>query len=282
MAIETRDHPDWWRPVGGANSPESVLERRSLVSNNGAVLTGWRIGTATYRGKFFTRGMHGFIDYIEVYCDNTSGANQDIDIEIAPYPGAPSEISVTLTVPFGSAPAWRPVNVREMWNYDGMFIWLIADDVGFPRFAYDIGPPFDHYHSANEVDWVVDVFRNWIRVTMTGETPGDVPVSGFVNVKNIDKTLSTAGLKDFHDQVNTALVALTINLNTDYAEPRRGWDFLVHNLGGADITVAIDGVPIKTVRENDAFGFRDTEWYIMVLANPGTVNVEITVTGDIP
>jgi len=188
--MSTPDHPDWWRPVGGSNAIDAVLERRSLISNNGSTPT-WRAGHVVIsRGKFFSRGMRGWLESVEMYCQDTAAAGGNIIINIAPYPGAGILHTRTIIVPVGGAPAWRATNFRLFWNYDAMFIWWYCVTVAV-QYAYDVELPWDGWRGRLYVyDWLPDPERPWVRANMAGETPGDVPVSGTLNVVPIPNMVS--------------------------------------------------------------------------------------------
>lgn len=99
---------------------------------------------------------------------------------------------------------------------------------------------------------------------------------------NLDILLSDSVFRDFHDQINTTSTSLTIDLTSDYSPASiRGQDFIVHNLGNTNITIAVDGESAKTVEHHDVFLFHKTEWYVLVLSNDGGNNVEITIIGDV-
>ena len=64
------DEQDWNRPMMGSGAQGTVLERRSLISNDNGV-----VNRVTYpilssdercRGKFFTRGCRGMIEEIQI------------------------------------------------------------------------------------------------------------------------------------------------------------------------------------------------------------------------
>jgi len=189
--LSTRDHPDWWRPVGGSNAQDSTLERRSLVWNdsdiqNGTVPDDFYTEVAD-KGKFFTRGCRGMLEQLEIYCIRT-GAGA-LRLRYSPHPciGPINEVAITP----GAAWAWVAADIEEMWNYDSLFIWVHAcsDDVSW---AYDAELPYDgHETEDNEATWQDLAIRPFIRVVYTGETPGDVPVSGVVNTIEIPSVAST-------------------------------------------------------------------------------------------
>lgn len=179
--MSTRDHPDWWRPMGGQNSQDSILERRSLIWNDDGVVSRTRfpiLGTnALYKGKFFTRGCRGMIEEIQIYRTATAGGT--IILHISPHPCLGP--LYTVTIPAGPANAWTGVAFEQMWNYDSLFIWTSYVAIG-EFWGYDAAQPYDGHISedagATWADWAA---RPFIRVIYTGETPGDVPVSGIIN-----------------------------------------------------------------------------------------------------
>jgi hypothetical protein len=96
----------------------------------------------------------------------------------------------TLSVAAGSSAAWRSVTVNRFWNYDSLFIWVCSDSDSYGGLGYDIGSPYDYYGSSDEVSWSFAVVRLWIRVNLSGETVGDLPVSGTVNTVEVPSTSS--------------------------------------------------------------------------------------------
>ena len=193
--MSTRDHPDWWRPVGGANAQDSTLERRSRIWNDGdpdapaappVVNTG-----VTYRGKFFTRGCRGKLDRIQVYCMRTAAGT--LDLSFSPHPCIGPLYTVTVTP--GAAWNWYQAFFLQMWNYDGLFIWVSRCDADV-SWGYDEVAPFDtHYSTDVGVTWTTLNTRIFIRVIYSGETPGDVPVSGCVNnipIPNLTQRIEVA------------------------------------------------------------------------------------------
>lgn len=163
----------------------AFVEDRRTLSNNGASASMFIVGTTTYRGKFFPRGCRGLINLISLYCDNTDSADHSFTIYISPQAGMGPILSATLTVP-ASAPAdWRSVTIRRFWNYDSMFIYVIADNANYPRLGYDSGTPYDYHYSTDAVTWTPASVRIWIKVDMTAMTVGDLPVSGTINTVEI-------------------------------------------------------------------------------------------------
>ena len=189
--MSTRDHPDWWRPVGGSNSQDSTLERRSLIWNDNDVITPAAppifLTGLTYRGKFFTRGCRGKIDWLGIYCRRAAAGT--LDLSFSPHPCLGPLYTVTTTP--GAAWAWVFVPFHEMWNYDSLFVWLSRCDADV-SYGYDAELPYDWHQSADGgATWGEVDRRLYIRAVYTGETPGDVPVSGTINTIEIPSTAST-------------------------------------------------------------------------------------------
>jgi hypothetical protein len=105
-------------------------------------------------------------------------------------------ITATLSVAGGSSAAWRGVWLRKFWNYDSMFIWVSSDDDLYGRLGEDAGAPYDYYESADEVSWSPYQYRFWFRVNVTGETVGDLPVSGTINTIAVPNLASAASSGD--------------------------------------------------------------------------------------
>lgn len=188
--MSTKDHPDWWKNVGGSNALASVLERRSVISNNGVVPM-WQAGHEEITwGKFFPRGMRGWLEQIEIYSQCPLAPGGTIVVNLSPYPESGILHTANIVVPAGGGIAWRPALFRLFWNYDSMFIWWYCVQPNV-LMAYDLEEPNDAY--TGDIDttaWQPLNQRRWVRVEMTGETPGDVPVSGTLNTVPIPNLVS--------------------------------------------------------------------------------------------
>jgi len=160
---------------------EAYTEDRRILSNNGATPSIMAPGYQYYFGKFFPRGCRGYINTIEVYCGNSDTTDHTLYIYISPQPGMGRVISASLTVSAGTSNSWRSVSIQRFWNYDSMFIYIIGDSTNYPTVGYDTGTPYDQVNSSDETTWTPQTRRLWIRVNMTGETVGDLPVSGTVD-----------------------------------------------------------------------------------------------------
>jgi len=190
--MSTRDHPDWWRPVGGSNSQDSTLERRSLIWNDDEnILLVDRVRTETtddWKGKFYTRGCRGKIEQLQIYSEGN--AANTLTLNISPHPCLGPLYTVDITP--GAVEGWWGANFRQMWNYDSLFIW-ITDVEALVSWWYDAFQPHDGHESANfGVTWAAANNRPFIRVVYSSETPGDVPVSGIVNTIEIPSTATEA------------------------------------------------------------------------------------------
>lgn len=183
--MSTRDHPDWWRPVGGANSQESVLERRSRLWNDGNPTPGdappgFDTGTEWY-GKLFPRGARGLISELSIYA--RAAAAGSIILDVAPTPCTGPLLRFVLAP--GVNWAWVTVAPRFWWNYDSLFVWIYSCDADV-EWAWDEVQPFDMHHSPDlGYHWIPYDYRPFIRLEYAGETPGDVPISGTVNTVEI-------------------------------------------------------------------------------------------------
>ena len=186
--MSTEDHPDWWRPMGGQNSQDSILERRSLVWNDNNVEAPddpplGTVGTV-YIGKFFTRGCRGMLEELQIYCRGPAASTMTLRYSPHPCLGPFGEVIITPGLAWG----WVGAVVEEMWNYDSLFVWVHECDA-VVSWGYDIEPPYDDHRSFDGgATWTDRAARPFIRAVMTGETPGDVPVSGIVNTIEIPST----------------------------------------------------------------------------------------------
>jgi hypothetical protein len=205
--MSTEDHPDWWRPVGGQNSQDSTLERRSLVWNDNDVVApaappAFYTGEV-FKGKFFTRGCRGMMEQLQIYCRRTAAGT--LTLRYSPHPCL-GPVGTVVVVP-GAAWAWVPVPIEEMWDYDSLFVWVYecSPDVSW---AFDAVLPYDGHESLDlGATWADLDIRPFIRAVYAGETPGDVPVSGIVNTVKIP---STGSQVSFHLYVDVPDGVITL------------------------------------------------------------------------
>lgn len=191
--MSSEDHPDWWRPTGGQNSQDSILERRSLVWNDNEVeapdAPPANYTEVIYKGKFYTRGCRGMIEQLQIYCVRAAAGT--LQLRYSPHPCLGPIGTVTITP--GATWGWVGVDIEEMWNYDSLFIWVYACSADV-SWAYDAVWPYDgHWSQDVGATWEDMAIRPFIRVVYTGETPGDVPVSGIINNVELPNTQTPAG-----------------------------------------------------------------------------------------
>jgi len=197
----TRDHPDYRftayvQTIGADNlvidklTVGAYTENRRTISNNGAAALTMPPGTTYRRGKYFPRGCRGFIESIEVYCSNQDTSDHILYIYVSPQPGMAPIISTSLTVPADTSADWLSTSINRYWNYDSLFVWILGDSDSYPRVGYDTGTPYDYYYSSDGATWTVGNRRWWIRLNMTAQTVGDLPVSGTLNTVEIPSTSS--------------------------------------------------------------------------------------------
>jgi hypothetical protein len=201
---------------GGANividklTQGAYTERRSDIYNHGATATMVAYNYTYKRGKFFPRGCRGFLQRVWVYCDNTDTVAHTLTVKFSPAPGMGAVYTVSASVAAGSSAAWRYIDVKKFWNYDSMFIWASFDNDTYGRVGYDTGTPYDYYYSIDEATWTPDSYRFWFYVTISGETVGDLPVSGTINAVNLPSTSSRYATVFLDIPANTETTLITI------------------------------------------------------------------------
>ena len=194
--------------MGGQNSQDSTLERRSLIWNDNNVETPDAppafSQAGEYEGKFFTRGCRGKIEEIQMYCRST-GLLPTIVLRFSAHPCIGPFYDVTITP--GAPWDWVGAVFEEMWNYDSLFIWVHS--VTNADWAYDAALPYDGHLSLDAgATWADMGIRPFIRAVYTGETPGDVPVSGIINNIPIPSTSAHHVMENLAilQNVNTTIV----------------------------------------------------------------------------
>lgn len=163
----------------------AYTETRRTISNHGDSASWLSVGTTYYRGKFFPRGCRGLIGYIEVYAYNPDSADHTLTIYLSPNPGMAAIYSKTITVSAGGGPSWFSAYLGKYWNYDSLFIYVIADHATYPYIGYDSGSPPDYVYSSDLQEWWYEARRLWIRVQLLEQTVGDLPVTGTINAVQI-------------------------------------------------------------------------------------------------
>jgi hypothetical protein len=163
----------------------AYTERQSTLANNGDTGNYLAPGTTYRRGKFFPRGCRGFLQRVEIYCDNLDTSAHTLYVYVSPMPGMAPIFSGSISLAASSSSAWRSLIINRFWNYDSMFIYVLGDSGSYPRVVYDTGSPADYYYSSDEAIWYFTAYRFWFRAVLSGETVGDLPVSGTLNTIEI-------------------------------------------------------------------------------------------------
>ena len=190
----------------------AYTEDRRTLSNNGETASwGYKTGDGRY-GKFFPRGCRGFIGYIQVHSRDSGTSGGTITVYLAPHPGVGYVASADVTVPAEGPAAWRSASFQRMWNYDSMFIFVVCSSASI-QFGYDDETPPDTYESNDAgATWIGLIRRCWFRAVMGGETVGDLPVSGTINIIPVPAVTTGAYTSDWVTVASLATVTLiTVN-----------------------------------------------------------------------
>lgn len=203
-----QDEPDWAPKVLGPFSPASHHERRSTVWNDDQDLSvpeQTRHETiAEDWGKFFPRGMRGHIERIQVFSRGNAAAKIKVRIAPAMSMGYTYQLEITPGVPL----TWYSAVLRRFWNFDSLMVWVNDCEAG-TFWVYDDHQPYDGHSSPDgSLTWQSRDIRPFIRIIYTGETAGDVPVSGTINNVPVPSTSS-----DFKQGIH----ALTQNVGYEFA-----------------------------------------------------------------
>jgi len=163
---------------------------RSL-ENEGPVVS-WAAATGAERhGKYFPRGARGFIEAVGVRCRDIGTAGGKLTFYLSPSPGFGPIFSAEVKVPAGADEAVRIGNVRRIWQYDSLFIYVLSSSPEI-QYAYDVDKPRDAFESEDGgITWFYRLRRYHFRISMHGQTCGDLPVSGVVNAIQIPNRSST-------------------------------------------------------------------------------------------
>jgi hypothetical protein len=102
-----------------------------------------------------------------------------ITLAYTPQPGMGPILTSTITP--GTSWGWCGNALDYFWNYDSCFIYVLACGPSV-SFAYDVSEPYDGRGSPNGGQtWMRWDARLWVRLALTMETVGDLPVSGTIN-----------------------------------------------------------------------------------------------------
>lgn len=232
--MSSPDQPDFSGRSLGPINDSSRLEWQSIIGNNGVTPTSWLNPLhPEIWGKFFPRQMRGFIESIEVYIHDTTGAGGWLVLGISPQPIMGTTEVHTLIIPPGSPDGWYGVDFNYFWNYDALFIEIYSVDANI-TFGAELGKPWDAWRSLDGGhSWTSQNGRIWIRVVYKGETCGDVPVSGTVNAVELPSIGSVyAG----------GVIAVPNNVETRVAQLTGAGTLIEAKLIFADVTVPAVGV----------------------------------------
>jgi len=176
-------------------------EYRFVIQNHGIIPTLPAFFDVTnFRGKFFHRGCHGWLETIDLYIRNV-GAAQNVTIGISNFPGATEDSNYTTLAPPGDN--WVSFTIRDQWNYDGLFIYVRAHGAN-TSWAWDAcisssQRPDSYYSTTGLIDGPYT--RNFTAIdpgtsdrryhcrANVSQSVGDVPVTGFVNIKEVEDFL---------------------------------------------------------------------------------------------
>lgn len=186
--------PDYAGTIIGPRMVPATNERRTTIFNDTELTSGAPPSnrSANDYGKFFTRGMRGILQTVQLYA--LGNAVNTVTVNISPQPGLGATYSVTIT-PLAIW-SWVDATFNVMWNYDSLYIWVTACNAAV-FWGYDAEPPPDgHYTPDSGATFTGPVERPYIRAVMTGETAGDVPISGIVNTIRIPSASSVSETED--------------------------------------------------------------------------------------
>jgi len=223
--------------TGGTNivldklTQSAYTERRSTLINDGCTIIGqtppyYKTGEAYY-GKFFPRGCRGMIEGDLIYAKGNG--TDTITLAYTPQPGMAPIFTSTITP--GTSWNWVGNALDYFWNYDSCFVYIQSCGASV-SFGYDLNGPLDGRGSINQgASWMRWDARPWIRVMLTMETVGDLPVCGTVNtieVPTITSSLSSGNVQIYPGIVSSILsiygtgtcdmieCIVTANTNSEY------------------------------------------------------------------
>ena len=244
--------PDYSGTVLGPRMVPATYERRTIVLNDSKIAAGAPPSnrSADDYGKFFPRGMRGTLEEIRIYALG-DGADT-VTLNISPYPGLGPTYTAIITPP--AAWGWVDAAFNVMWNYDSLYVWL-SDIEANVDWGYDEVKPYDGHLTADLGVTFTDVDeRPFIRIVMTGETAGDVPVSGTLNTIEVP---AVGGVYDIDvtscaDGVITSLLTFH-GAGTLTMARIRGFPFVVpnHYTVYYQLTIFADGRRALTVDNLD-------------------------------
>ena len=218
----------------------AYTEERRTITNKGTTAAGYFLPHTYMIGKYYPRGCRGFIKNIIVTARNTDGASHDVSVYISPQPGMGKLAEATFTIPGNTDPTTFTVSINKYWNYDSLFIWLYTEATSGVGIAYDTGIPQDAYHSSDGSSWTVQTRRYWIDIEYSGQTIGDLPVSGTVNSVIIPGQTTFYQVSNAPVQAGVENTLLEIK-GTGYCDLMRFWVQAATNSAYTTFRVYVDG-----------------------------------------
>ena len=202
--------------TGGTNivldklTQSAFTERRSTLINDDCTIIGqtppyYKTGEAYY-GKFFPRGCRGMIEGDLIYAKGNG--TDTITLAYTPQPGMAPIFTSTITP--GTSWNWVGNAIDYFWNYDSCFVYIQSCGASV-SFGYDLNGPLDGRGSINQgASWMRWDARPWIRVMLTMETVGDLPVCGTINTIEVPNTSSrlTSNAVSVPSGVETSLLTV--------------------------------------------------------------------------
>jgi len=232
---------------------EKITELRRTIANHGT--TASYASSVLYRGKYFPHGARGFITKIYVKCKNTDSVDHSLTMYVSIAPGLPPLITKIVAVAAGFD-GWFGIEINQLWSYDSIFIVIYNDDASL-QIAYDTGTPYDAWsHPSDYYQLTPATLRYWIKISIYGQTSGDVPVSGTVNTINIPNRAAGTSGADVNVPGLTEVSLLTVEGMGTVHYVR-----VMTNLGYMNFNFYVDGELIAygglgyTLRVDDLYNF---------------------------
>ena len=168
------------------NEAFTVINR--TIKNNGNTVVDYN--TSSYRGKYFPHGVRGIIRYVKLYVKDIGGGGGTIQYRLCIAPDMPAVYTYTVSISAGTE-GWVTSYIHRRWDYDSIFVEYIVTS-GTIGLAYDEGSPWDAYqYYGGTGTYSMEYRRYWIQMFVSGQTQGDIPVSGTINTINIPNETTT-------------------------------------------------------------------------------------------
>jgi hypothetical protein len=187
-----------------------VEDRRTLANDDwtvpGQTPPSYKTGEAFY-GKFFPRGCRGMIEGDYIYAKGNG--SDTITLAYTPQPGMGPVFTSTFTP--GTSWTWCGNALDFFWPYDSCFIYILSCGASV-QWGYDIIAPHDGRGSVNQgQSWMRWDARPWIRLPLTMETVGDLPVSGTLNTVPLPTAASGASSGSVNVPAGGTVTILTLD-----------------------------------------------------------------------